>query len=251
MEKRSKIITAIILFLGLILVLSVAWTLNGQSENITKNPNIGDQSVQPISSIDLPNPQYKGSLSVEEAIKNRRSVRSFNSNPITIEEVSQLLWSAQGITDPQRNYRAAPSGSHVFPLQMYLVTGKNGVKEIPAGIYRYDPYNNRLEKIEDGDIRNNLSKAAHNQSWVKNAPISLIITGNYEKMMEKNQDIKISTRFVDMEAGHVGENIYLQAESLGLGTVAIGSFYEDQMISLLKLPHNETPLYIYPVGHTS
>jgi SagB-type dehydrogenase family enzyme len=251
MESRSKIIIVIIIILIIILGVNLITQSSGDF-NVKQNISIVQNQARTVTStINLNTPQLKGNISVEEAIKNRRSVRRFNSNPLTLQQVSQLLWAAQGITDTSRNYRAAPSGGHVFPLEMYLVSGNNSVNDIPAGIYHYDPYNNRIEKIVDGDVRNDLYKAAHNQQWVNEAPISLVITGNFQKMINKYPDTRISTRFVDMEAGHAGENIYLQAESLGLGTVAIGSFYDDQMISLFKLPANETPLYIYPVGYTS
>jgi SagB-type dehydrogenase family enzyme len=134
-------------------------------------------------------------------------------------------------------------------MEVYLVASDSGVRDLEAGIYHYNPYNNTLEKIVEGDQTSNLSMAAHGQKWVDQAPISLVVTGNYQKMWDKYPDKNLSTRFVDIEAGHIGENIYLEAVSHGLGTVAIGSFYDDQVISLLKLPSNETPIYIFPVGY--
>ena len=138
---------------------------------------------------------------------------------------------------------------YLFIEKKFIVAVLNFSHVTGSGIYHYNPYNNTLEKIVEGDQTSNLSMAAHGQKWVDQAPVSLVVTGNYQKMRDKYPDKNLSTRFVDIEAGHIGENIYLEAFSRGLGTVAIGSFYDDQMISLLKLPSNETPIYIFPVGY--
>ena len=243
MEKRSKTVLVIIVLLLAFLVAYVALTVFNQSSKVEY------QSRVVLGTYSLPAPEVSSSVSVDQAIQNRRSVRSFSTTPLTLNDVSQLLWASQGITDSEKNFRAAPSASRVFPMEMYLVAGNGTVQGLEPGIYHYNPYNNTLEKTVEGDLRYNLSQAADQQKWVNDAPISLVIIGNYQKMRDKYPDERISTRFVDLEAGHIGENIYLESESLGLGTVAIGSFNDDQMINLLKLPSNETPIYIYPVGY--
>lgn len=243
MQKKSQyVLLAIILLLTFLVVYLVFSTSIKpvQTENQTRII---------LGSFDLPPATVSSDMSVDQAIKSRRSVRSFSATSLTLQDVSQLLWASQGITDSERNFRAAPSAGHVFPMEIYLVTGNNSIQGLEAGIYHYNPFNNTLEKIVEGDQRYNLSQAAHQQKWVENAPISLVVTGNYQKMKEKYPDERISTRFVDIEAGHIGENIYLEAVAHGMGTVAIGSFYDDQMINLLKLPSTETPIYIYPVGY--
>ncbi|NYB51811.1 MAG: SagB/ThcOx family dehydrogenase [Methanobacteriaceae archaeon] len=242
MEKKSKAVLIAIILLSIFLVSYLSFSF------FTKNGNSEYSSREVLGTYNLPTAEISTRVSVDQAIKSRRSVRSFSSTPLTLKDVSQLLWASQGITDSERKFRAAPSAGRVFPMEMYLVVGNNSVQGLGAGIYHYNPFNNTLEKIVEGDQRYNLSQAAHQQKWVNDAPISLVIIGNYQKMRDKYPDERISTRFVDMEAGHIGENIYLEVESLGLGTVAIGSFYDDQMINLLKLPSHETPLYIYPVG---
>ncbi len=247
MQKKSKFVLAAIILLSVFLVVYIGYSLFMQPVKV-KNQSM-NQSREILSVVDLPQVEISNNMSVDQAIQNRRSVRRFNANPIPLQDVSQLLWAAQGITDPERNFRSTPSAGHVSPMEVYLVVGDNGVQELEAGIYHYNPFNNTLEMIVKGDHRYNLSQAAHQQKWVNDAPISLVVTGNYDKMRDKYPEEKLSTRFVDMEAGHTGQNIYLEAVSRGLGTVAIGSFYDDQMINLLKLPTNETPLYIYPVGY--
>ncbi len=244
MQKRSKSVLVVIVLLLAFLVAYLSSSVFNQPAN-TQN-----QSGVVLETINLPAPEINNGISVDQAIKNRRSVRNFSPTPLTLKDVSQLLWVSQGITDSEKNFRAVPSASRVFPMEMYLVTGNGTVQGLESGIYHYNPYNNTLEKTVEGDLRYNLSQAANQQKWVNDAPISLVIIGNYQKMIDKYPDERISTRFVDLEAGHIGENIYLEAESLGLGTVAIGSFDDDQMISLLKLPSNETPIYIFPVGYT-
>ncbi|AUB57542.1 MULTISPECIES: SagB/ThcOx family dehydrogenase [Methanobacterium] len=243
MQKKSKYVLVAIILLSAFLAVYLAYTVFMQPVKTEI------QSREILGTFNLPQAMISSNMSVDQAIQNRRSVRTFSTTALTLQDVSQLLWASQGITDSERNYRAAPSAGHVFPMEIYLVTGNNSVKELEAGIYHYNPFNNTLEKIVDGDQRYNLSQAAHQQKWVEAAPISLVITGNYQKMREKYPDERISTRFVDIEAGHIGENIYLEAVAHGMGTVAIGSFYDDQMINLLKLPSNETPIYIYPVGY--
>lgn len=243
MQQKSKVVLLAIILLSVFLAVYIGYSIFMQPVEVKY------QSRQILATIDLPQAEISSNMSVDQAIQNRRSVRSFSATPLTLNDVSQLLWAAQGITDSERNFRATPSAGHVFPMEVYLVAGNGSVQELEAGIYHYNPFNNTLEKIVEGDQRYNLSQAAHQQKWVNDAPISLVVTGNYQKMQDKYSEGNISTRFVDMEAGHIGENIYLEAVSRGLGTVAIGSFYDDQMINLLKLPSNETPLYIYPVGY--
>ncbi len=203
---------------------------------------------QVIGTVSLPAPQLTGNLSVEAAIENRRSVRHYSNESVTLGNVSQILWSAQGITNTQYQLRAAPSAGQVYPLEVYVIAGPN-VSGLPEGVYQYEPSNNTLEKFMNGDLRDNLSSIADGQPWVKQAPLDILITGDNQKMIDKYPDKELSIRFVDLEAGHAGENIYLQAESLGLVTVSLGSFDSNQLSQKFELPSNETPLYIFPIGH--
>jgi SagB-type dehydrogenase family enzyme len=240
MERKKKLVL-IILIIVFISVLSLYY-FSGQKKSVYTNRNI-------INVTSLPSPVLTGNISVEEAIQNRRSVRTFSNESITIGNLSQILWAAQGITDNQSSLRAAPSAGQVYPLEIYIIIGNNGVSGLENGVYHYVPSNNTLEKLLNGDLRSDLSGIANGQPWVKQAPIDILITGNYLKMVDKYSDKDLSTRFVDLEAGHVGENIYLESESLGLVTVSLGSFNEKQLVQLLNIPNNETPLYIFPVGY--
>ena len=191
----------------------------------------------------LPKPRLDSNVSLEQTLLKRRSVRDYTGEPLTLKEVSQLLWAAQGITDPM-GLRTAPSAGGTYPLEIYLVVGD--VKDLPMGIYHYQPVGHKLIKILDGDMRTELSTAALEQVWVKEGAVDIIITAIYERTTERYGERGI--RYVHMEAGHAAQNVYLQAVALNLGTVSIGAFYDDQIKEILNLNQQEQPLYIMPVG---
>ncbi|MDW8034282.1 MAG: SagB/ThcOx family dehydrogenase [Nitrososphaerota archaeon] len=197
--------------------------------------------------IELPAPITKGTMSVEEAILKRRSIRNYLDRPLTLQDVSQLMWAAQGITDPIRGLRAAPSAGATYPLEVYIVVGRNGVSGLHEGLYLYRPGKHVLEYLLEGDLRSSLANAALGQSPIREAPVSIVITAIYERTTIRYGERGI--RYVHMEVGHVGQNIYLQAVARGLGTVVIGAFEDSQVKNVLRLPENQYPLYIVPVGH--
>lgn len=194
----------------------------------------------------LPPPTLKGTMSVEEAIKSRRSVRRYSNEPLNLKEVSQLLWAAQGITDPSTGFRASPSAGATYPLEVYLVVGKDGVVELEEGVYRYIPYGHKIEQTLKGDVRSKLSLAALGQEFIEEAPINIVVAAVYERTTGRYGERGI--RYVHMEVGHVGQNLHLQGVALGLGMVMVGAFFDDQVQSILNLPKNQKPLYIIPIG---
>ena len=195
--------------------------------------------------IDLPEPRYDSGVSLEETLLKRRSIRDYTGEPLTLQEVSQLLWSAQGTTDP-RGYRTAPSAGATYPLETYLVVGD--VENLAEGVYRYQSAEHKLVKVLDGDLRVQLADATLGQSCVKEGAVNIVVTAIYERTTRRYGDRGI--RYVHMEVGHTAQNVYLQAVALGLGTVVIGAFHDDQVSKILKLPKNEHPLYIIPVGRS-
>lgn len=197
--------------------------------------------------VELPSPETTGTMSVEETIQRRRSIRSYTDEPLRLHDISQLMWAAQGITDPARKFRAAPSAGATYPLEVYVVVGNNCVKGLSGGLWRYDPYEHRLEYILEGDLRSSLAEAALGQSWVREAPLNIIIVAVYERTTGRYGERGI--RYVYMEAGHVGQNLYLQAVARGLGMVAVGAFHDDHVQGLLQLPTDQKPLYIIPIGY--
>ncbi len=215
---------------------------------ISKNKSDGGVKVFG-DKIKMPPPKLKGEISVEEAIARRRSRRDYKEDPLKLEELSNLLWAAQGITEPINKLRAAPSAGATYPLEVYVVIRKGGVEELSEGVYHYNPFEHILEKHIEGDLSIELSSAAISQQWVRDAALNIILTAINERTTERYGQRGI--RYIHMEIGHVGENIYLQAESQNLGAVVIGAFYDDWVQQLLSLPENENPLYIIAIGRPS
>ena len=193
--------------------------------------------------IDLPEPQHDSGVSIEQSLLNRRSIRSYTGEPLTLQGVSQLLWAAQGITDP-RGFRTAPSAGALYPLEVYVLVGE--VQNLPPGVYRYEPGGHQLVKTMDGDRRAGLASAALRQGCVKEGAIAFVFTGVYERTTGKYGDRGI--RYVHIEVGHAAQNLCLQATAMGLGAVTVGAFYDEQVTKLLNLPEKERPLYIIPIG---
>ena len=193
--------------------------------------------------IRLPEPRYDSDVSIEQSLLQRRSIRSYTDEPLTLQEVSQLLWAAQGITDP-RGFRTAPSAGALYPLEVYVVCGH--VQDLTSGIYRYGPDEHRLVRIIDGDKRTELARAALGQSCVEEGAVAFVFTAVYERTTAKYGDRGI--RYVHIELGHATQNLCLQATALELGVVTIGAFYDEEVTKLLNLPEDEQPLYIIPVG---
>lgn len=208
-----------------------------------KPPDTGPSPTEDIIRIILPEPRYDSGISVEEALLKRRSIRDYTGEALTLQEVSQLLWAAQGITDPSGK-RAAPSAGALYPLEIYVVIGS--VENVAKGVYKYKPHEHELLKVLEGDKRKALAKAALEQQCIAQGAIDIVITAIYDRTTTKYGNRGI--RYVHMEAGHAAENVYLQAVALNLGTVVIGAFYDNQVKEVLDLPKNEEPLYIMPVG---
>jgi len=180
---------------------------------------------------------------VEEALGARRSIRDFENVPISLADISQLLWAAQGITHFD-GLRTAPSAGALYPLEAYAVVGI--VSDLRAGVYRYRPDGHELERIAEGDRREQLCYAALSQSAVHNAAVVIVLTAVYERTTGKYG--QRGNRYVHMEIGHTAENVCLQAITLGLGTVVIGAFEDHRVKTILNLPREQDPLYLVPIG---
>jgi SagB-type dehydrogenase family enzyme len=192
--------------------------------------------------IQLPQPQYDSPSSVESTLAKRRSFRRYLDEPLTLAEISQLLWAAQGITH-SRGFRTAPSAGALYPLELYIAVGK--VTALGEGIYKYNPDGHGLSKIVEGDQRTALCRAALNQRAV-NAPAVIVFCAVYRRITVKYG--QRGMRYVFMEAGHSAQNVCLQAVSLNLGTVTIGAFNDHQVKKIIQCQTDEEPLYMMPVG---
>jgi SagB-type dehydrogenase family enzyme len=204
-------------------------------------PACRETSTQPARPrvIALPGPTLDGGMSLEAAIAARRSVREYADQRLIWKEIGQLAWAAQGITDPGGRFRAAPSAGALYPMELYFVAAD--------GLYHYLPEGHKMEQLGSDDLRAKLQAAALNQESVGAAPVTIVIAGVQERTAAKYGDR--AERYVFIEAGHVGQNIALQAVALGLGCVTIGAFHDDQVAELLSLPEDHRVLYILPVGH--
>ncbi len=193
--------------------------------------------------IKLPAPSYDGEVSVEHALFTRRSVRSFSTDSISLEEISQLLWSAQGITSP-RGYRTAPSAGALYPLEVYAVLGN--VKKLPASIYKYIIQEHALMIMVDGDRRNDICRAALQQRFIAKAPVVLLFCTVKERVTSKYGERGL--KYIFMEVGHAAQNVCLQAVALGLKTTVVGAFRDTEVKTIAELDNNELPVYIIPIG---
>ncbi|MFH1831874.1 MAG: SagB/ThcOx family dehydrogenase [bacterium] len=191
----------------------------------------------------LPQVLFRGNISLEQAIKDRRSVRTYAPDPLTLSQISQLVWACQGITG-SHNLRAAPSAGGLYPLEIYVVAGK--VDGFVPAIYKYRPAKHDLFRLINGDQRAELSQAALGQACVLDAPISLVVCGVQARLTAKYG--QRARQYMDMEVGCVAQNAYLQATVLGLGTVFVGAFDDDRVKKVLNLTEDEVPLCILPVG---
>jgi SagB-type dehydrogenase family enzyme len=190
--------------------------------------------------IDLPAPRLQGDVSLEHALARRRSVRDFTEQDLTLEQLAQLLWAAQGITD-ERGFRTAPSAGALYPLEVYVVND--------AGLYHYRPAEHALAPLAAQDARQAVWKAGLEQDALRDAPVVFMICAVYQRTEQKYG--QRATQYVHIEAGHAAQNLLLQAVALGLGGVPIGALYEDQLQAALPLPADHKPLYLLAVGYPS
>jgi SagB-type dehydrogenase family enzyme len=197
------------------------------------------------AALSLPAPRLEGPLSVEGALLARRSIRDFRAGPLALEEAAQLLWATQGITAAlPGGLRTAPSAGALYPLEVALVAG--AVSGLAPGVYRYLPRRHALRPVCEGDLRAGLAAAALGQSWIAEAACALVLAAVYRRTTRKYGPR--GERYVHIEVGHVGQNVYLQARALGLGTTMVGAFRDAEVRRLLDLEADEAPLAILPVG---
>jgi len=225
--------------LGLALILLIFSCGCAPSANTpTPTPPSEQESI-----IELPEPRYDSDVSIEQSLLQRRSIRSYTGESLTLPEVAQLLWAAQGVTDPS-GFRTAPSAGALYPLELYVVAGD--VQDLSSGVYRYDPDEHQLLRTMEGDKRDELADAALGQRFVGEGAIIIVFTAVYERTTGKYGDRGI--QYVHMEVGHAAQNLCLQAAAMDLGAVTVGAFYDEEIAELLILPGDEQPLYVIPVG---
>ncbi len=200
--------------------------------------------------VKLPKPEFKGQLSVQQAIVARKTVRDFKATPLSLADLSQLLWAADGnlpadaMTGATR--KVIPSAGGLYPLEVFVATGNGTVESLPAGVYRYDPGANSLRTVASGDKRTLLAHAAHSQMFLARAPAVVVIGAVFGRTTVRYGSRGVN--YVFMEAGNSDQNLCLQAEALGLRAGTVGAFNDGPVASALQLPSDVAPLLIVPVG---
>mgnify|MGYP000336119262 CR=1 FL=1 len=194
----------------------------------------------------LPEPRRSGALSLEDCLASRRTRRLYAQGPLSFEEIAQLLWAAQGITEPKHGLRTAPSAGALYPLEVYLVAGEGGVEGLEAGLYGYLPGRHAIEKIRSGDLRQSLAAACLGQAWMAQAPTMFLLTAEYART-ERKYGTR-GQRYAWMEAGHVCQNLLLEVEALGLAAAVVGAFDDRRLSETVGLPAARQPLAVVTVG---
>jgi SagB-type dehydrogenase family enzyme len=195
----------------------------------------------------LPKPLLDGKVSVEKAIQQRRTIRDFRESPLSVQQLAQLLWAAQGITDQKGGKRAAPSGGARYPLDLYVIIGKKGIEGLEEGVYHYMPENHSISSIDKRDLRRETASASLGQMWMAGAPVMFVISAEYKRITGRYGDRGI--RYAQIEVGHLAQNLFLQAEALGLGAGIVGAFNDVEVAKVLGVPRQHEPLLILPVGY--
>jgi SagB-type dehydrogenase family enzyme len=225
-------------FTLIVLALGLSWTIDQACADETA----------------LPRPTLDGSVSVEKALATRTSARSYTAAPLTLAQVAQVLWAGNGNipTDAvsAATKKVIPSARKTFPIELYLVCGEGTVEKLPAGVYHYDADHHALQRIVEGDLRKPMSSACKGQSWIAQAPVSVIV-GAVFKRAEATSGPERGINFGVMEAGNSNQNILLQARALGFETNTVGGIRDAELSKALKLPEDVRPIVLVTVGKKS
>ncbi len=195
----------------------------------------------------LPDPILDGDVSLERTIHQRRTVRSFDSKALTLMQFSQLLWAAQGTTDKGGFKRAAASAGALYPMDIYGAVGGDCIEGLDPGVYLYGPADHSIYLVKGGDVRRDIAVASLGQMWISYAPLTVVITAEYSRITGKYGQRGV--KYAVMEAGHVGQNIFLQSEAMGLAAGIVGAFEDQKVIKVLGIKETHEPLLLMPVGY--
>lgn len=239
-QERRKVLTLLVKWLVAFWSAS-SWSLKWAAAKDKQQFKEATMKLRP--------PKTDGTVSVEYAIKQRRTIRSFSPEILNLNQLSQLLWSAQGMTENGGFKRAAPSAGALYPMDVYAVVGSGSVERIEAGVYHYEPNGHALSYITKKDVRDGVAKASLSQMWMARAPLNIVITAEYSRITLKYKERGI--RYAMIEAGHIAQNLFLQAEAMGLKAAIVGAFHDNELIEILKIPRTHEPLLIMPIGYAA
>lgn len=249
MKLKKKSTTLIPLSTGLVLVIlaMIGFLVGRNLKKDNAQPSINLEVVEKTGQIPLPTPLLRSQTSIESALKSVRPKRSFSTDSVSLEVVSQLLWSAQGVT-VEWGDRTTPSAKSAYPLTVYLVA--NNIDRLNSGLYEYIPGERQpvhaLKQLTDGQYQDALFNSL-NQNSMRNPAGVFIVTGDMAKMAEAYGGIS-HDKEVYLEAGHATQNLYLQAESLKIGMVALSSFDDSIIRNIINIPEKDTLIYLIPFG---
>lgn len=197
--------------------------------------------------IKLAPPHFKDNFKV--LLEKRYSCRNFQDRALSLDDVASILWATGGkkYDSVTGATRTIPSAGATYPLELYVVVGKNCIDKLKEGVYHYLLEEHSLEFTQEGDKRAELAKACLSQDFIREAPLSLIIVANFKRTTSRYGER--GERYVYMEAGHAGQNIYLAVANLGLSTVEVGAFIDEQVKQVLSLDRDYTPLSVMPIGY--
>jgi len=188
------------------------------------------------------------SLPVGEAVKLRRSIRSFSPRPLSLDDLSFLLWASTGVQRKEQGYefRTVPSAGALYPIETYLIV--NNVEDLEKALYHYNIEAHALEELKVGDFAEKIAHAALEQKMCIKAPVVLIWTAVFER--SKWKYAQRAYRYVYLDAGHIAQNLALSATGIGLGSCQIGAFFDDEINQIIEVDGvNESVLYLSVVGH--
>jgi SagB-type dehydrogenase family enzyme len=227
--RRSPVMKAKVLGIILAIVVAAGSVGIGLAQRAPASGKSGDR-------IELPSPKTEGGMSLAEALAQRRSIRRFTGQALTTNQLSQLCWSAQGITH-QGNRRTAPSAGATYPLRVYVST--------PEGVFVYHPDKHALEQVSSNDVRAGIARNS-NQEWQADAGAIFVVCADVAITAARYKER--AGRFVWQETGHVAQNVLLQATALDLGATPVGATDDAALARLLHLPRPWEVMYVLPVG---
>ena len=230
MKAKSRVFGLTLLLLALF----------GMQEGVMA-PSLHGRTNQEV--VDLPQVERGTDGSFSDLMYERRSVRRYASGELDMEQISQILFAAQGVTR-QKRFRTVPSAGALYPLEVYLVAGK--VQGLGAGVYKYEPHGHELLPVSSGDKRRELAQESYNQMWIAQAQAVLVICAVYERVTGKYGSR--GERYVHIEAGCAAQNVSLAGYNLGLGSTVVGAFSDRGVQGVIGTKNKEEPLIVMPVG---
>ena len=184
-------------------------------------------------------------MSLKEAIERRRSERGYSGEAMSLSELSYLLHYAVGITEEAHHFRAAPSAGALYPIEVYPLV--NNVEGLASGIYHYVVADHSLELVREGDFRRELVRYALGQEMMGEANVVLALSSILKRAEWRYRER--AYRYVLLEAGHIGQNVYLVATSMGLGVCGVGAYSDRGYNRLIGVDENkESVIYLLSLG---